>query len=236
MKKVLFILFMCLCFSFNLDALCYDDDLNNWALDVQIKQIEFNNKLPNELNDNKPLKETMDYAYILSLSDYRADVVMKGKLTFKREDDSIYTEDLEWIYIPGHKVWGIPNYNAKGEVNYDINIYGDKDSNCPGELIKTIKYKIEPFNFYLKTEYCEQYPDAPMCEMYKDTSDVTKEEFEEIMDEYIEEHSPEKKKTLFDSLFEYIKQYAVYILIPFIFISIFYILRIIKVNKEEKNK
>ena len=82
----------------------------------------------------KPLKETMDYAYILSLSEYRSDIVMKAT--------NDYDENLEWKYIPGHKVWGIPNYNAKGEINYEISIYGGKDSACPNELVKTFKSHI----------------------------------------------------------------------------------------------
>lgn len=228
MKKIVFLILLFLCFSFNINALCYDEDLNDWALRVQIKKIEFNNKLPNELDDNKPLKETMDYAYILSLSEYRSDIVMKAT--------NDYDENLEWKYIPGHKVWGIPNYNAKGEINYEISIYGGKDSACPNELVKTFNYKIEPFNFYLKTEYCELYPEAPMCEMYKDTSDVTKEEFDNIMEEYEKEHGGGNKKTFVDKLLEYIYQYAVFILVPFVFISLFYILRIKKVQKEDREK
>lgn len=236
MRKILFFIFIFLCFSFSINALCYDDNLNTWALNVQIKQIEFNNSLPNELNDNKPLKETMDYAYILALSEYRTDVVMKADLTMVQDDGTDFKESYEWKYIPGHKVWGIVNYNAKGEVNYDISIYGSKDSACPNELIKTIKYKIEPFNFYLKTEYCEKYPEAPMCEMYKDTSDVTKEQFDKIMEDYEKEHGPQDEPTFLDKLFGYIGQYASFILIPFVFISIFYILRIKKVQKEDREK
>ena len=236
MKKLLIFILLFLCFSFNINALCYDDDLNNWALNVKINQVEFNNKLLNELNDNKPLKETMDYAYILTLSEYRADVVMKAVLSMKEEDGTNYTENLEWKYIPGHKVWGIPNYNAKGEVNYDISIYGGEDSNCSGQLVKTLTHKIEPFNFYLKTEYCEKYPEAPMCEMYKDTSNVSKEEFDQIMEDYEKEHGPQQEKTFMDKVFEYIYQYAVFILVPFVCISFFYILKIAKVKKEEKEK
>jgi hypothetical protein len=234
-KDIIFI-FIFLCFSFNINALCYDDDLNTWALNVQIQQIEFNNSLPNELNDNKPLKETMDYAYILALSEYRTDVVMKADLTMVQDDGTDFKESYEWKYIPGHKVWGIPNYNTKYEVNYNITVKGAKDSACPNEVIKTFKYKIEPFNFYKKTEHCEKYPEAPLCDMYKDTSDITNEEFNKEMELYDKEHGEQSDKTFFDKLLEYAAQYAVFILVPFVFISLFYILRIKKVQKEEKDR
>ena len=48
-----------------------------------------------------------------------------------------------------------------------------------GELLKTITYKIEPFNFYYKTEECELYPEAPLCKIYKDTSNISEKEFKE---------------------------------------------------------
>ncbi len=228
MKKIIILIFMFFAFSFNINALCFDEKLNNWALDVKIEQIEFDNQLPNELNNNRPLIDSMNYAYILTLSKYRDDVVMKATNNFE--------ENLEWMYIPGHKVWGIPNYNSKDRVEYDIKIYGAKNSDCSGEIIKTFKYNVEPFNFYLKTEYCEDYPEAPMCAVYKDTSDVSEEEFKEIMQEYEKVHGPKKEKTYLDNIFDYIYQYAVFILVPFVFISIFYIIRIKRVQREEKDK
>lgn len=229
MKKILFLIFTFVCFTFNINALCYDDDLNQWAIDAEVKRIDFNGDLPNELNEDKPLSQSMGYAYILVLSEYRDDIIMEATNEF---DEGTLT----WTYIPGHKVWGIPNYNTKYEVNYNITVKGAKDSACPNEVIKTFKYKIEPFNFYKKTEHCEKYPEAPLCDMYKDTSDITNEEFNKEMELYDKEHGEQPDKTFFDKLFEYAAQYAVFILVPFVFISLFYILRIKKVQKEEKDR
>ena len=43
-----------------------------------------------------------------------------------------------------------------------------------------------------------------MCAMYKDTSDVSEDEFKEIMKEYEKVHGPKKKKTFLDNIFDYI--------------------------------
>ncbi len=236
MKKIMFFIFMFILCAFNIKAVCVDDELNDWALNVQLERIEFDKNLPNELNGDKPLEETMNYAYILKLSDYRADVIMKAELKMKDDDGEDFTEEYEWSYIPGHKVWGIANYNAKNSVEYIVKIVGAKNSKCVGETIKTFKHTIEPFNFYLKTEDCEKYPEAPMCAMYKDTSDVSEEEFEKMMKEYEKIHGPQKDKTFLDKLFDYIYQYSVFILVPFVFISLFYILKIKRVQKEESGK
>ena len=115
----------------------------------------------------------------------------------------------------------VPQKRTPIEKGY-ITIKGAKDSACANEVIKTFKYKIEPFNFYKKTEHCEKYPEAPLCDMYKDTSDITNEEFNKEMELYDKEHGEQPDKTFFDKLFEYAAQYAVFILVPFVFISSFY--------------
>ena len=76
-KKLLFCLFFCLVmFNVKVDALCYDNDLNSWANDVKIKFVDFDRDLINE-ETGKPLKETMLYAYILTPSVQRKDIVIQ---------------------------------------------------------------------------------------------------------------------------------------------------------------
>lgn len=231
MKKIIFsfiigfIIFMS--FMTNTKALCYDDELNQWALDAQIQFIDFDRYLTNEIT-GKPLGDTMDYAYILALTPSRDDVVMKAT--------NNYGEELEWVYVPGHKVKGIVNYTVKGTMTYEISVYGSSGSACPNELLKTFDYTLEPFNFHYKTEECEKYPEAPLCQMYKDTSDITDEEFKEVMQEYEEEILENMPPTTFEKIFSAIKEYCLYVIIPFILIAGIYTFRIEKVKREEMEK
>lgn len=231
MKKIFYlsITFMIVLFSFNLniDALCYDDELNDWAIGAEVEFVDFDRSLINE-QTGKPLELTMEYAYILTLKPSRDDVVMKAT--------NNYNQSLEWMYIPGHKIWGIPNYIAKKTINYEITITGSEKSACPEEVLKKINYTVEPFNVYYKTEKCEYYPDAPLCEVYKDTSNITEDEFDKQMDEYIEEHKTEPEPTFLKKVLKFFLDYVIYILIPFIAIAVFYKIKINNIKKEERRK
>lgn len=231
MKKIFYlsITFMIALFSFNLniDALCYDDELNDWAIGAEVEFIHFDRNLINE-KTNRPLSDTMDYAYILSVNNSRDDIVMKAT--------NNYDQNLVWEYIPGHKVWGITNYSAKKTVNYEITFTGAENSACPGEVLKKINYSVEPFNVYYKTEKCQDYPEAPLCTIFKDTSNVTEDEFNKQMDEYIEEHRPDPEPSIFSKILKFFLDYVIYILIPFVAIAVFYKIKINNIKKEERRK
>lgn len=226
-SKILCILIVLL-FSNKINALCYDNELNEWALGLEIELIDFNKYLINEETD-KPLSDTMNYAYIIALNkDYRKDVVFKGT-------DS-YDNNHVWQYIPGHKIWGIPDYNGLETTKYSLKVVGSEDSACPNEVIKSFEYVIDPFNLYFKTEMCEDYPDAPLCQKYKDTSNITEEKFEKEMDVYIKKVTPPKEPSIFVKFFKFFINYLIYILVPFILIAVFYTFKINRVKKEEANK
>ncbi len=228
MKKVLFFIFIFCVFSLNINALCYNDDLNDWALNVDVKFIDFNRNLINE-KTGKPLYETMDYSYILSLNNMRDDIVLKATTD--------YGAELEGIYVPGHKVYGIVDYTPKNGAIYNIRVYGSEDSKCSNELLKTITYEIEPFNFYYKTEQCEQYPEAPLCAIYKDTSDITEKEFKEEMKRYEESINPTKPKpSMWKIIMSYMKNYGIFVLIPLVILSVYFLKKIHVVKKHERKK
>ena len=228
MKKIFVFIFLFCVLSLNVSALCYDDSLNEWAIDTNIKFIDFNRNLINEVT-NEPLYKTMDYSYILTLDNYRDDIVIKASAD--------YGEELEGIYVPGHKVYGIVDYTPKNGATYDIKIYGAKGSVCENELLKTFTYKVEPFNFYYKTEECEDYPEAPLCAIYKDTSNITEKEFKEEMKAYIESVNPVvDNPSLLDIFLSYLKNYGIYVLIPIIVFSILFIKKIHIFKKHERKK
>lgn len=213
-------------FNIKIDALCYDQELNDWATNVKLKHVDFDKTLIDETT-GKPIGEKYAYAYIIALDSYRDDIVMKAT--------SNYDDDLTGQYVPGHKVYGVMNYTAPGSIHYDITIYGAKDSACPNEVLKTFTYDLEPFNIYKKTRLCDEYPDAPLCAMYMDTSNLTYEDFNLEMDEYIEEYES-KNSPWYKTMFRIFMEYVSYLVIPFLVIGIIYAIKIQKVKREERNK
>ena len=230
MKKKLLLSCLFLCtflFNIKVGALCYDDDLNSWSSKAEIDFIDFNKNLINE-ETGKPLRETMMYSYILTTNIQRKDIVIKAKTSDGR--------NLEGMYIPGHKVYGLTDYTPKDGVKYEITIYGSKESACPNEVIKTFKYEVDKFNFYYKTEKCEKYPEAPLCKRFKNTDDVTLEEFNQEMDEYINTIDPKKNTNWFSSFLKFMVSYGIFILIPFIVIALLYMVKIGKIKQMERKK
>ena len=205
MKKFLFFILIFFVCSLNINGLCYDSSLNEWALNTKIKFIDFNRNLINE-ETGEPLYKTMDYSYILTVDNSRDDIIIKASTS--------YGAEIEGIYVPGN----------------------DK-SVCKNELLKTITYEIEPFNFYYKTEECEMYPEASLCTMYKDTSDVTEKEFKEEMKAYAESlNSDVDDPSWFEIIISYFLNYGIYILLPIVVLSIFYLKKIHVVKKNERKK
>ena len=226
-KKLAIFFIITFCFSYNVKAVCYDKELNDWALNTEIKFIEFDRNLINE-ETGEPLKNSMQAAYILSTTVNRDDIVMKATTNKGYK--------LEGKYIPGHKVYGITDYTPLEKVEYEITIYGGKDSACPNEVLKVLDYEVEPFNFYFKTQKCEDYPDAPLCKQYLDTNNITLDKFNKEMDIYIEENVPKEEPKGFDAIIDFMLNYGIYVLIPFVVISAIYLVKIRKLKKEEGGK
>lgn len=223
-----FLITLCILFLFstNIKALCYDSELNDWASDLKLKFTDFDLNLIDE-ETGKPVGEKYRFAFFFSLTKYRDDVTLKASDNFNNK--------FEWQYIPGYKEWGIGDHVGPENCHYKIEVVGNEKSSCKGEVIKSFDYVVEPYNLYFKTEKCEQYPDAPMCSKFKNTSNVTEEEFKVEMEEYIEKVTP-PKISIFVKFGNFFVNYLIYILIPFAAIAIFYTLRINDVKKKEANK
>ena len=250
MKKVfLFILSSLLILFFkmpSLNALCYDAEINEWASGAKVKMVDFDIYLINE-QTNENLGKTMDYAYILTVEseEYektheqikfdkderttRGDIVIKAKSRNSKRD-------FEGVYVPGHKVYGIVDYTPMyGEI-YDITVYGAANSKCPNEVLKTFTYEVPPYNMFYKTQYCENNPEAELCAMYKDTSNMTRDEFNDKMEEYEKEKNVKKDPKIVEMIKNFMLNFGLFILVPFIVIAAFYSVRIRNVKKKEMEK
>ena len=81
------------------------------------------------------------------------------------------------------------------------------------------------------------YPEAPLCKIYKDTSDISEKEFKEEMKAYMEMINPViDEPSLFEIFLSYLKNYGIFVLIPIIILSIGYFKKVHAVKKHERKK
>ena len=228
-KKILLILLMTVMFGFSIkvDAACYDKELTEWAVNSSVKFINFDKYLIDEESGKEIVELGYDYAYILTLSNMRDDVVLKATTKSGRK--------LESFYIPGHKVYGLPDYNPKYGAEYRIVVYGGEKSACPNEILKTLDYKVEHFNFYHMTEDCEKYSEADICKMYKDTSDMTYKEFKKEIEEY-KDRLGNENDNLFTKIMKFFASYGIFIFVPIIFLVLMYSIKLGKTKVNERKK
>ncbi len=234
MKKLIcsFLLIFSLLIMFDVNALCYDEELNEWAVDVNVSFKEDKRFVP--MGENSSENDEF-FAYFLSVSPIRDDIIIKvtdgsGNIA----EGKSYNIDLD---NDGKKEdeYGVGCYNNLDDETYIIEIYGKENSACPNELLKTLKYTVPQYNDYIKSEYCENYPDHELCQTYTNkTKSMTETEFNDILDKYDKEI---KGKELTSSkIFKIIVEYGIYILIPLALVSIYYIIKIVKLKKEERNR
>ena len=178
-KIVLFVILFLMIGVVNVKAACNNKELNKWSNSVYIVQTDYVDK--GLIVDEEGLYRRMDYlgyAYLLSLSTPRDDVIIKAIDSNGKE----YSQE----YIDGYNMRAIGCYNNLEDIEYTIIIYGAPESACPGEVIRRINYDVDQYNRYYKTRYCEEYPEFELCQIYKDTSDISESEFTEQIETYIE--------------------------------------------------
>ena len=98
-----------------------------------------------------------------------------------------------------------------------------------------MNYTVPRFNRYIQRGICATYPDHELCKPYTNaTKNMSQEDFDKILEEYDEKVRPEKKSIL-DGIKNILK-YLLYIIVPFVIITILYLFKIKKYRKEERMK
>ena len=228
MKKILIPLFLFICFlSFNnnIYAKCNDEELLNWANNVNVRLIKYKNSYFDE-NGKYINTGDLNYSYLLALDPNRDDVYMVSV-------DKNYGEKLKSEYIPGFNLTAIGSYVTIEETTYTISIYGSKNSACPNELLKKVDYTVPPYNSFSKTEYCDNNPNDSLCSSYKNTSNITEKEFYEYSTK--NDKNDNKEKTNYERILE-IVEYLLFILVPIVIASIIFNAKLKKYKKEEGDK
>ena len=225
MKKVMLIisLIALLTFTSTINASCNSEELNEWATKVEAKFT-----LSSEINNGK-----FGYAYFLSIEPYRSDVKIrvidgKGKKANGKTFDYFENEKKYTFYAVGC-------YNNLNEETYTIEVYGNDKGKCKDQLLKKLTYTVPRFNRQVNTKYCAKFPEHELCQIYTNaTKDMSINEFNDIMSSY-EKANKKTDNSLINGIISLLK-YLIYILIPFGIITIIYVRKIQKYNKEEREK
>lgn len=225
MKKIIFSILLIVIFMPNVFAVCENNEINDWAEKVKVKFVneEYREKLIFE--DGTIIPEYVPkYDYVLSLDPMRDDVYMVVKDSISNKKTTIKNEGSDYY----DKVIGSTVHFD--EKKYTIEVFVKENAKeCAGEKVRTLTYSVPPYNMYTLTTYCEENKDAEICESYKDTSDITEEEFEEITG--TGDNKKEENKWVI-----LLKEYWYTILVPFVVISIIYIIKIRKLKREQALK
>ena len=213
--ELIFGIFMVFALVANINAECKNEELNEWAT-----------KVTATFTENKSVgSESSRYAYFLSISPLRDDVKIIVIDAYGNKAEGKTYEDL--------KIYGVGAYTNLEEETYTIEVYGNENSACPNEKLKTLTYTVPPLNRMIKDQRCIDNPDLEICQTFtKSTQNMTEEEFDQEISKYVKE----SKKTTTSDIVKNIVGYGLFILVPFVIISIIYLGKIKKFKKEERNK
>ena len=83
------------------------------------------------------------------------------------------------------KVYGVGCYTNLEKETYKIQVYGNKNSACPNELLRTVEVTVPRYNEMSKAEECKNNKDYELCKTFSDsTLNMTETEFKEKVKEY----------------------------------------------------
>ena len=214
MKKIFLCLLMIIVLTVNVKAECKSEELNEWATTAEV---EFHEIKTLGLNSSK-------YAYVLSVAPERKDIRLvaydgkKQKATSKSL--SISQEEA---------VIGIGCYTNLEEETYTIEVYGATGGECENDLLKTMTYTVPRFNRYIKDRRCENN-DSELCQTFTNlTENMTEAEFDKALKQEIND-------TAGNDTFKTILKYSLFVVVPLAIVSIIYVIRIGKYQKEERDK
>ncbi len=229
MKKIisLFLIIISSLIMVNVKAICYDEELNEWSVGAQV--------LFQEDTREQSGGDEEHFAYFLSVTPVREDIKIKvtdgygdsvwGKTYVLNLNDKSKFEDF----------YGVGCYTNLEEETYTIEVYGGDESACPNELLKTLKYSVPQYNEFIKTAYCDDYPDHELCASFTNkTKYMTEKEFNDILGKY--DREIKEKELTASKIFKIAVEYGVYVLVPLVIISIFYIIKMLAFKRKERNK
>ena len=226
-RKILFILLCMVLLTIRVRAVCNNTELNDLAEKFEVTYTE--DTAPKLVStDGKVTELEKEYAYFLVFSPYSDKVTIKVTNSLKKDEgNAVYNKTLKT------NVFG--SYIHFSPKEYTIKLYGSKNSACSNELLKTVKFTVPKFNSYSLFEYCDSNKDAEFCSMMKDTSKVSLEEFQKAAEKTTEEKKTENM-TAMEKIKYYLLRYGLFILIPILLITGYYLIRMNQYKKKVREQ
>ena len=221
--KVLFFALLLLIFTPKIYAACDDVDLNDLAEKFNAGYVE-DSEQKIQLEDGSYKLYKKEYAYLILFTPYSSDLKVVVNDSISKKNQEATYDERRGTYLIGS------NIHYKEKV-YTVNVYGNEKSACPNQLLKTMSFTIPSFNEYSLYSYCTDNKDADICTMMKDTSDVTMTEYKEIVAQDAENKKVEKMSFIQKVLY-YISKYWIFVAVPILLISTYYIITIIVYKKK----
>ena len=216
MKKFKFLLLSFLAivlFSTNVYAECDSkktEELREWATKAEVLFTEATGSYAGK------------YAYFLSVTPANDDVLVTVADSHGNSANAKKFEDIN--------LYAVGCFTNLEDETYTVTVY----NKCSNELLKTMKYTVPRLNRMLKYEVCGKYPDHELCQTHTDkTKNMSEEEFLKAMEEY---ENGQKSTPFLDKVLSIIREYGIFILIPFLIITLVYVIKIQEFKKKERKK
>lgn len=223
MKKTLILIFIMALFIVNtkIYAVCNDDELTETMSEFLVLISDDENYL-NSINEGKEQSDTYDYLLLFTPESDKYNIEVINKTTNKKVDIE-YSENYNQYYV-GAEFSDEP-------VKYLVNVYGNENSSCQGELVFSEKYTIPKFNEFSLSEYCDYNKSESICRTYFDIDNIESEEIEK----YVSQKKTEKIASQ-ENVLTFIKKNWYFVVIPILIISIIYIVIIRNYKKKVSNR
>lgn len=230
MKKISLLLFsLIMFFSLNdkVFATCDNEELNDYAQKVELLKVSDVYKSLEDFEARKNSNVEKEFYYYLVLNEAKKDLYLKVTDNLSEESYLVQYDEEYSNYLIG-------SYVHFKEKKYTVELYSSKNSPvCPGERLRTFSYSVPAYNEFSKTVYCEENPNAEACEEDAKTEGMTLEEFKKKL---AEEEAAAKEKTVWQKVWNAIKTYWFYVLIPIVLIGGFFAVKIYLFKKKEEKE
>lgn len=227
MKKRINILFLAflsfLVFQPKTFAICNDTELNDIAGDLNVSLIED----LEILGEDDKVERERQYLYLLSFGETLTGMKDKVKIEVTDSENNKKYYATYDSFFDTYVIGSLIHFTPK---TYNITVYGGDSSKCSNEKVKSFSYKVNAYNTYRDTEYCQEHLDEDICAIDFDSSSFNDEDFNNLINSNNEENL-----NFFQKVWNFIKLYWYYVVIPVVVISLFYIV-VIFVYKKKGSK
>lgn len=219
-RLLLFALLSILIFQVRLFAVCNDEELNNLAEKINVSLVEDIEIIGEDNNVEREKK----YLYLLSFGETLSG--MKDKIKIEVTDSisnkkyNATYDDFFDTFVIGSEIHFVPKV-------YNIIVLGGSNSKCPNEKIKVFSHRVNAYNTYRDTEYCSDHLDEDLCSIDFDSSKFDDEDFANLV-----KPNEVPELNFFGKVWNFIKNYWYFVVIPIVVISIFYIVLIVIYKKK----